>query len=77
MSDPRSSSRAWQELNCHFLPQTAANINLHEYKLSKLRMKPGEDPHTFFSHLEEMLGVLLMLWVGKDDRTVCQRRFIP
>ena len=33
-------------------------------------MKQGEDPHIFPSRLKEILGVLLILEVRKDDRTV-------
>lgn len=66
-----SSSKAWRTLNEHFLPLSDSQINLFEHKLALLKMKQGEDPHIFFSQLKEILGVLLMLEVKKDDREIC------
>ena len=54
-----------------FLPLSDSQINLFEHKLALLKMKQGEDPHIFFSQLKEILGVLLMLEVKKDDREIC------
>lgn len=65
-----SASKAWRDLNDHFLPLSDAQINLYEHKLSNLKMKHGEDPHAFFSQIKEILGVLLMLGVQKEDRVV-------
>lgn len=44
---------------------------MQEEKLKSLRMRPNENPSTFFASVRETLGVLQMLEVQKDDREVC------
>ena len=66
-----SSSKTWRTVNNHYLPLSDAQKILYEHKLSRMQMKQGEDPHIFFSQLNEVLGGLLMLGVEKDDRVVC------
>ena len=70
MNNADSPSKARSVLNDYFLPLTYANIIFCEHRLSHLKMKHGEDPHVFFSPLKEVLNVLLMLGVEKDDRAV-------
>ena len=46
---------------------------MREEKLKSLRMRSNENPSIFFASVREMLGVLQMLEVKKDDREVCNR----
>ncbi|CAM9593750.1 unnamed protein product, partial [Sphacelaria rigidula] len=71
ISNAISPSKAWRVMNNHFLPPADANINLYEHQLNGLKMKQGEDPHVFLLKLSEVLSVLLMLGVEKEERAVC------
>ena len=65
-----SSSKAFRTLKDHFLPLSQGQIRVHEEKLKSIRMRPHENPTSFFTSLKETLGVLQMLDVKKDDREV-------
>ena len=66
-----SPYKAFRALKDHFLPLSQSQIRVQEEKLKSLRMRPHENPTTFFSSIRETLGVLTMLEVTKDDREVC------
>ena len=64
-----SPSKAFRALRDHFLPLSESQIRVQE-KLKSLRMRSGENPSTFFTSLREVLGILQMLDVHKNDREV-------
>ena len=66
-----SPSKAFRVLKDHFLPLSQSQVRVQEEKLKSLRMRSNENPATFLASMLEMLGVLLMLAVEKDDREVC------
>ena len=66
-----STRSGWIEMRKYYLPLSDSQIRKHEHVLKSLKMKQGEDPHVFFTAVNETVGVLNMLDVKKDEREIC------